>query len=551
MNGKIKNFLNDYVSDNQKNIYLKPLSDIHLSPDDKDDVKMALYSLAGLAIFILILACINFINLSTASSNLRKKEIGVRKVVGASRKVIFGQFISESVLYAFISMILAVMLSALLLPSFNTVVQRQLSLYFLADSNFIVLLVIIMIASGIFSGIYPAVYLSSFKPAEIIKSGVFNPVKNRKGLLRKSLVTFQFFISLFLIITTLYVIKQVQYMNNKYLGFDKKDLLIVRVFGDRSSGDFLTLKNELLKNGNILDASVSSNAPFVGNWGKEITWEGSNENQKMNIMYNSVGYDFIDTYKMQIVKGRNFSRDFSTDKSACLINETACKQFGWDDPIGKRIDSNKFTIIGVVQDFHQYSVHSVIPAYYMTLNSEKLADNTLYSIRLQKGATKQTINFIRSEFKTFFPNSIVEASMFDTNLDIGTGTVWLTLEKLFSIFTIIAILIAANGLFGLVSFTSQRRIKEIGIRKVLGAKTSKLYWMMSSELIMILIIASILAIPAAYFQASIVPGAYKYQLHLIDYVQSIGILLFTALAATVYQTTKTVLANPVNALRYE
>lgn len=551
MNGKIQKFINNYVHDNQKILYLKPLSELHLTADEHQDNEIALYSITGLSIFVLILACINFINLSTAGSNLRKKEIGVRKVVGASRKALFGQFIGESLFFALISMFLALLLAELFLPAFNTIVQRQLPSNFLSDFNFLMLLAVVFLATGILSGLYPAAYLSSFKPAEIIKSGVFNPVKNKKGLLRKSLVTFQFFISLFLIITTIYVIKQVSYMNNKYLGFDKENLAIVKVFGDKPDGDFSTLKNELLQNNAILDASLSNNAPFIGNWGKEITWEGSTENQKLNIMYNSVGYDFVDTYKMEIVKGRNFSREYPTDKDACLINETACKQFGWDDPIGKRIDSNKFTIIGVVKDFHQYSVHVLIPSYYMTLNSEKLAENNLYSIRLNPGSGKQTIDFVRKEFKSFFPSSIIEASMFDTNLDVGTGDVWTIIEDLFSIFTLIAILIAANGLFGLVSFTSQRRIKEIGIRKVLGANVAGLYRMMSSEIIVLLIIAALAAIPSAYFNTYVVPGAYKYQMHFSDFFLSIGLMLITALAATIYHTTKAVYSNPVEALRYE
>lgn len=553
MNDKLKNFLNNYVSSNQKTCYLQPLSELHLNDGASavSDAEFALYAMGCLAFFILVLSCINFINLSTAASNLRKKEIGVRKVVGASRRTLFIQFLSESFAITFISMILAFFIAELLLPYFSTIVQRQLPYDFFMNSQFIWLMVAIFVVAGVLSGIYPAAYLSSFKPAEIIKSGVFNPVKNKKGFLRKSLVGFQFFISLYLIITTIYVIKQVSLMNNKDLGFDKKNLVIVKVFGEKVDGDFSTLKNELIKNNNIIDASLSSTAPFISNWGREINWEGNTANEKINIMYNNIGYDFIDTYKMEIVKGRNFSREFSTDDKACLINETAWKQLGWDDPIGRKLDSNKYTVVGVVKDFHQYSVHSLIPGFYITLNSENLAENGLYSIRIKPGNTEETIKYVRAQFKSFFPNAIIEASIYESILDVGTRDLWTIVEKLFSIFTVIAILIAANGLFGLVSFTAQRRTKEIGIRKVLGANSAKLYWMMSSEIVVIFVFASILAIPSGYYLSQVTPGAYKYKLQFIDYFLSIELMLITALIATTYHTLKAVYTNPVKSLRYE
>ncbi|NLT50697.1 MAG: FtsX-like permease family protein [Ignavibacteria bacterium] len=551
MNDKLKNFLDNYVSNNQKTCYLKPLSEIHLTAGEHKDAEFALYATASLAFFILILSCINFINLSTASSNLRKKEIGVRKVVGASRKTLFLQFLSESFAITFISMVLALLFAELILPYFNTIVQRQLPFNFFMNTQFILLMAAIFVVAGVLSGIYPAAYLSSFRPAEIIKSGVFNPVKNKKGFLRKSLVGFQFFVSLLLIITTIYVIKQVSLMNNKDLGFDKKNLVIVKVFGEKSDGNFSALKNELVKNNNIIDASLSSTAPFISNWGREINWEGSTASEKMNIMYNNIGYDFIDTYKMEIVKGRNFSREFSTDDKACLINETAWKQLGWDDPIGRKLDSSKYTVVGVVKDFHQFSVHSLIPPFYLTLNPEKLADNGLYSIRIKPENAEETIKYVRAQFKSFFPNAIIEASIYESILDVGTRDLWTIVEKLFSIFTVIAILIAANGLFGLVSFSTQRRTKEIGIRKVLGANSGKLYWMMSSEIVVIFVLAAVLAIPSGYYQSQMIPGAYKYQLQFIDYFLSVGLMLITALAATTYHTTKAVYTNPVKSLRYE
>ena len=353
---KIYNLIGHYNQENAyKKLYLKPLSEIHLSAEEDNDYKTALFYLAGTAFFVLVLASINFINLLTASSNLRTKEIGIRKVVGGSRGSLFLQFIGESVVYSSLAALLAFTLIELFLPSFNVVVGRQLKISYFEDFGFLSIIVGTFLFTGVLSGIYPALYLSSLSPIGVIKGNLTkrNSSSKSRSLLRKTLVTFQFIVSITLIIATVFVMKQVNFMKNKDLGFEKKNLLLCRVFGDNPNGKFETLRNELLRNPEIMDATLSINAPFNGTWGKEINWQGASADEKTGMNYNAVGYDFVDTYKMKIVLGRDFSRERPGDTSTCIINEAAWKEIGWTDPLGKKIDDNRYTIIGVVKDFHQ------------------------------------------------------------------------------------------------------------------------------------------------------------------------------------------------------
>ena len=555
INTKIYNFFEKYNNNNFKKLYLKPLSELHLAADETNDIKTGLYYIGGFAIFVLALACINFINVSTSNSYLRRKEIGVRKIVGASRFALIIQFIAESILISFIAIVMTFLLVAILLPEFNAVVQRQMEISLNHDFKFIMLIIFAFLITGFLSGLYPALYLSGFRALQVIKGNVSLFSKphtgSSKSFLRKLLVGFQCCISITLLISTIYVVKQVKFMNNKDLGFEKQNLLVCKIFGKNDAGRFETLRNELMSNSNIVEATQSINAPFYGNFGKEINWEGAAPNEKIVINYNAVDCNFIDTYKMKMVLGRNFSTQFPTDSKACIINETAWEKLGWKDPLGKKIDNNKFTIIGVVKDFHPYTVHEKIPAYYMTLNSGGLKESGIFGIRINPGNKEKTTEFINDQFRKFFPNAIIEVNDFDNDIDFGTKGLWETAEKIFIGFAIISVLIAANGLFSMISFASQRKMKEVGIRKVFGANSSQIYLLMSKEFIYILILAAFMALPAGYFITHITPGAYKYQMQSSDYLTGIGLMIITAVIASVYHTTKAVLSNPVEILKYE
>ncbi len=555
VNKKIYNFQDQYLTNNYKKLYLKPLPELHLTANERNDVEIALYYIGAFAIFVLFLACINFINLSTSNSFLRKKEIGIRKVTGASRTSLFLQFIGESILFTFISMVLAFLLVKFLIPYFNLIVERPLTLNFIKDSQFVLIMISVFVVTGFLSGLYPALYLSGFQPAQVFRGDVSLFKKNKKGtsksFLRKSLVAIQFCISVSLLTSTVYVVNQVHFMKNKDLGFDKQNLMVCSIYGSKPIGSFETLRNKLLDNPNIIDATLSENAPFHGDWEKEINWEGATDEEKIGVLYNRIDYNYIDTYKMEIILGRNFSKRYPTDVHACLINETAMKTFGWANPIGKKIDDNNFTIIGVVKDFHPYSVHEKIPPFYMVLNSGNLDDGGIFAIRIKSNDKEKTASFIRQSFREYFPDAIIEATTFDNNLNYGTKGVWEIVEKVFFGFSIIAILIAANGLFGMISFASQRRMKEIGVRKVFGAASSNLYFIMSKEFIFILLASALMTFPAGYLVAHTTPGAYKYQMVFSDYLFAIAVMIITTLVSTIYHTTKAVMTNPAEILKYE
>ena len=555
VNKKIYNFVDNYVPDNIKKLYLKPLSEVHLTSNERNDIEIALLYIGLIAVFVLLLACINFINLSTANSHLRTKEIGIRKTIGASKFVLFKQFINEAVMYSLLSMIGAFILVQLFLPAFNTIVERQLTFSLAGNLKFIILMITVFIVTGVLAGIYPALYLSSFRPVDVLRGNMtLFSKKSRstsKSFIRRALVTFQFVVSISMIIVTTFIINQVNFMKNMDLGFIKDNLLLCRVYGEVSNGNFETLRNDLLHNQNIEDASISITAPFNGLWTKEITKEGSLPDEKTNIEYNAAGYNFLNTYKIKLESGRNFSREFPTDSGACLINETAVKDFGWQDPIGKKIDDNRYTIIGVMKDFHPYSVHEKIHPYYLTLNNGKLSQNNIYSIRVRPSDQDNTIRFIKEQFRNYFPDAIIEVAAFDNNFDAGTKGVWEIVEKIFFFFSIIAVLIAANGLFGLVSFAMQRRTKEIGIRKVFGAEAAGLYLLTSREFLALLLIAVLFALPSGYIVSKTTPGAYKYSMQVTDYFIGIGLMFITALLAMMYHTTKAVFSNPVESLRSE
>jgi len=552
---KIYNFADKFVVNNYKKLYLKPLSELHLKADERNDIEMALYYISGFAVFVLVLACINFINMATANSYLRKKEIGVRKVVGASRSTLFVQFIGESLIFSFISLLIASMLVEIFLPYFNAVVQRQIEISVSRDIGFILVMISAFLITGILSGIYPALYVSSFRASQVIKGDLSLFKQARQGssktFLRKSLVTFQFCISIALLIGTVYVVRQVHYMKTKDLGFERQNLLVCQVFGQSSSGNFEILRNELLGNPNVVDAAVSINSPFHGDWEKEINWEGAAPNDRMSINYNSVDYNFIGTYEMKMVLGRNFSRQFPSDDKACIINETAWEMLKWENPLGKRIDDNKYTVIGVVKDFNPYSVHEKIPPYYMTLKADRLDEAGIFAVRIKPADKENTVSFVKAQFSRFFSDAIIDVGDFDSGIDLGTKSVWEVVEKVFIGFGIIAVLIAANGMFGMISFASQRRMKEVGIRKVFGANIPQLYLMMSKDFAFLLLFSSLFAFPSGYLVLRTTPGAYKYQLQSVDYLICIGVMVLTALAASVYHTTKAVFSDPVKTLRYE
>jgi putative ABC transport system permease protein len=429
--------------------------------------------------------------------------------------------------------------------------KTQLTLGYTKDWKFIIFIFIIFGMVGIISGLYPAFYLSSFEPVSIIKGKASKGGRESKGIFRRILVAFQFVISISLILSTLFINKQVNYIKNKDLGFDKTNLLRCHVDKNNSKSNFTELRNVLLSNPSIVNASVSSYLPFHSGSSREINWEGALEGKKIAVDYNAVDYNFINTFKMKIIKGRNFSKEFLSDKNACLINETFAAIVGWNNPIGKKLWDNKYNVIGVIKDFHPYSVHNKIPPCLMTLNTGNLSNENEYCVKILPNNIPGSIEFVNNTLKRFFPDKLFEVQLFDNDFDRNTMAVWNGVQNTFGFFSVLAIIIAVIGLLGLVSFTIQRRTKEIGIRKVLGASRGGLYLIIIKEFLIILFIAIIFAAPGAYIFIKTTPGAYKPIYTAGDFILPlIGIITFTALI-TLQQVLGAVTRNPVKSLKYE
>jgi putative ABC transport system permease protein len=547
---KIQHLLSLKDEKNDSQLYIKPLKDVLLNPTKEAISNSPIPYYAAIALFILILACINFINLTTARSGLREKEISIRKVVGGNRISLIKQFIGESVFVSLPSMLVAFVLAKAYLPVFNSYMQTQLDLNLTQNWQFIFSMILIFLAVGILAGIYPAFYLSSLKPITVMK-GTLISLKSGKGALRKILVSFQFMVSITLILSTIFMFKQVDFMKHKNLGYNKSNLLRCFIEANDSKSSFAELRNTLLANPKIINACVSWNTPAHGTWWREVNWDAGNEDQKLNALFNAADYSFINTFQMKIVKGRNFSKEFTTDSSACLINETMAAQIGWDNPIGKKIFDKKYTVIGVIKDFHPISVHNKIPPYLVGLHNGKLNSQNDFCVRISSDDISQTMQYVRNTLKSFFPDKIFEVQLYDTDFDKGTMAVWEGVQSTFGFFSVLAIIIALIGLLGLVSFSTRRKTKEIGIRKVLGASEGGLYLLVVKEFFILLAISIILASPCAYVVLITAPGAYKYQVTTGDFI----IPLFAIIVVTVLVTLKQILsvtkANPSESLHYE
>ncbi|RJP66955.1 MAG: ABC transporter permease [Ignavibacteriales bacterium] len=549
---KIKNLLYKKIDNNNSKLYLKRIDEALINATREAMSNSPIPYYAAIALFILILACINFINLTTARSGLREREIGIRKVVGGSRWSLIKQFTGESVLISFPAMVLAFLFAKAYLPVFNTYMETQLEISITGNWQFVLLMIILFLLVGMLAGLYPSFYLSSLKPVAVIKGNHFSSKsgKANKGMLRKILVAFQFIISITLILSTVFMFKQVDFMKHKDLGYNKTNLLRCYIEAGESKSTFAELQSRLMSNPSIINACVSENTPAHGTSGTEIRWEGGTEDQYIYGLINRIDHNFISTFQMKIVKGRNFSKEFSTDSSACLINETLASAIGWSNPIGKKIN-NRYTVIGVIKDFHPVSVHNRISPYLALLHNGKLNHENDYCVRISPNDISNSMQFVRNILKSFFPNNIFEVQLYDTNFDKGTMAVWEGVKSTFGFFSALAIIIALIGLLGLVSFSTRRRTKEIGIRKVLGASESGLYLLVSKEFLMLLVFAIILAAPLAYIVLVTAPGAYKYQVTTMDFLIPLMAIVAVTILVTLKQVLSVTKANPSDSLHYE
>jgi putative ABC transport system permease protein len=371
--------------------------------------------------------------------------------------------------------------------------------------------------------------------------------------LKKILTTTQFSISLFMLIVSFILYRHVNFILNKELGFDDKNIIFSEV-NAQDKIDFETIRQRLLQHSEIVDASFSSTIPFQGNIGGYVSWEGAEQDQKEMVSRNYVNYDFIPTYNLKMLYGRNFSKEYPSDNKGCIINETALKVFGWKEPIGKQVFlfGKPYPVIGVVKDFHPFSVHNPIPTYVMFLNDNVVSGSRLLTVRFTDGNRQKAHQLVTSELEKIFPNDPFEFKDFKVIFFLdGAISFWQSLKKLFFFFATVTLVISSSGLFGLILFTTRRRTKEIGIRKVLGSSVGNIYQQLSTEVISLLGLASLVASPGAWYIYKTMPGAYKEPLDASVFLVAIGLVALVAFLTISYHVLKVAICNPVEALRYE
>ncbi len=543
---------------------LQPILDIHLYSKIQDEAEAGgdisyIYIFASVAIFMLIIACINYMNLATARSVNRAREVGVRKVMGSQRRQLIAQFITESVVLAFIAMVASLLLIYALLPSFNTLANKSLPFSFILQTPVLLSLVGIALFVGVVGGSYPAFYLSGFNPVNVLKGKV--SARGGSVLFRKFLVVFQFAISIFMLISTLIVYDQLQYMRNKDLGFEKER--VVR----------LTLNEGALREKAQVLVDRLKQTPEVTAVGMANTWPGQNIGKLLlkvednegkltdrGVDLYSADFDFVKTLGMHIVEGRDFSRDIISDTTyAVLVNESMVKRMAWDNPIGKKFifagggpngtDIEKH-VVGVVKDYHQNSLYDAIEPLMIVLDR----NNNNVFVRTTEGDVRQSIAAIEKAWKDIFPTYTFEYNF----LDADFNSQYKADEKrsqIFTAFSGMTIVIACLGLLGLAAFTTEQRTKEIGVRKVIGATVQNLVMLVSREFFILVGIGMVLAFPASWYFTHDWLQNFAYRIELEGewptFVISATLAFVITLVTVGYHVVRAASANPVTALRDE
>ena len=536
---------------------LEPLRDIHLHSNTKYELELNgdihyVYIFAALAVFILLLACINFTNLSTASAAKRSREVGIRKVMGSLKKQLIFQFLTESVLLTFLATICAYILIFLLLPYFNHVSGKNISFSFFVGFKTVSVILLLCILVGVVAGIYPSFFLSSFNTIKVLKGS--SSTGSGKNVLRNGLVIFQFFVSITLIIATIIVFQQLHYMQNKKLGYDKEQVMYLpdAYLLGRLQDAF---KDDLMRDTRVISASIARSVPGSANMdGTEIFPKNENGNgAEIHTNIYHIDYDFLRTLGIPVAQGRNLSKDFPTDSSAILINEAAVRQLGWSglNPLGRSIvrsGQKEYKVVGVVNDFHYASLKQKIAPLMMMLGNNYGG----LIIKLRAGDTKLYIDDLKKKWTSFHPEGAFNYQFLDENFASLYAAEQRT-GQIFSSFTIIAILIASLGLFGLAAFVTEQRTKEIGIRKVLGASISQLLVLVTKDFLYLVGAAFVLSIPFTWWAMNNWLQEFAYRININVWVFPLSGLaaVFIALLTISFRAIKASVANPVASLKTE
>ncbi len=564
LRAKMPDFLIKYMSDEIQEadirfeIDLQPVTSIHMHSDlmaeigNNSDISYV-YILTAITLFILILASINFMNLSTAKSANRAREVGIRKVVGSTRKHLIRQFIGESVIISLISLFIAFFLMELILPAFNTITGKDLDMMYILDWQLTLGFILLAVVVGIFAGSYPAFYLSAFNPLRVLQGRLKAGSSN--SLLRNILVFIQFTVSIALIIGTVVIYKQLTFMREKDLGFEPSNVIVISLRNQETKSKAQVIKEKFLSYPNVLSASLTTGLPAGQLSGSGYFPEGYGDKDPWLIYGFSVDPDLIEkTLKMKIIDGRNFSTEFTTDSTAVLINEVLLKKLAWDDPIGKIIYSDRTTptpyrIIGVVRDFHIQSLHQQINPIMLRFMG---GQPNYMIIKLLSDSTPLTLLALENAWEEINPDIPFDYQFLNERIDQ-----FYAYEKkmgnIFVYFTVFALFIAALGLYGLATFISEQRTKEIGIRKAMGSSIARISYILSRDFAKPVLLANLVAWPAAWFSINkwLQNFSFKTDLALWIFPAAALLTLIIALITVNIQTIRAASANPVNSLRYE
>ena len=541
---------------------LQKLTDIHLyshtdyEAEPNGDINRV-YIFSAIALFILLIACINYMNLSTARSVLRAREIGIRKVVGARRKELIAQFLSESILICWAAILLAGAFTFLTLPWLNKVSGQDLSFNTLTQPGIMIPLLLIPFVVGIVSGIYPALFMSSFQPVKTLK-GLFN-VGGSSISFRKVLVVVQFSIGIILIITTVIVFQQLHYIQKKSLGFDR-EWVVTMAYTTEVSRQYESFRNELLQNSAFKSMTRSSRIPtgrLLDNMGAYTLSGDSLRPVVTDIKFVSSDHDFTSTFGIPMISGRYFSREYGTDTASFVINESSVKALGWKNAsqaIGKdfKYGDQRGHIIGVINDFHFESMHQAIVPMIMVMFPPSQSYYNNLSIKITGSNISSAISWLEKTWKKYFPESPVDYTFLDENFD----RLYQSEQRqatLFTTFACLAIFIACLGLFGLSAFAISQRIKEIGIRKVLGADVSTIVALLSKDFLKLVAISALFAFPVAWYFMNNWLQDFAYRINMPWWIFIIAgiIAAMIALITISFQAIKAAVANPVKSLRTE
>ncbi len=540
---------------------LEPLTDIYLRSDLSTQLEPVsearyVYIFSAIAFFILLIGCINFINLATARSNRRAPEVGMRKVMGASRAQLISQLVCESTLLSIIALFLALGLVELLLPFFNHLTGKSLAMYYFTNTFTWLGIIGITLLTGLLAGSYPSLLLSAYQPAKILRGSSGNRSQRR---LRKTLVVLQFTISIALIVGTAIIGEQLHFMQNKELGFNKDHLVVLPIKSDGIKLRYETLRTELLQNPNVIAVTAASGLP-----GQRMPadsypiFPAGKEGEDWAMRTTMVDYDFLKTMRIKLISGRDFSRQFPADAGAAFIlNESAVRALGWNAPLGQKLvweaggpnGVKVGQVIGVVEDYHYESLHKQIDPLILHIEPKRFSN---LAVRIRSENSAETLAFLEGTLRQFDAEQVFEHSFLDENLTHSYSSES-KLGEIVRYFSSLAIFIAGLGLLGLAAFTAEQRTKEVGVRKVLGASAFGLVGLLSSEFVKLVLLANLIAWPIAYYTLDLWLQNFAYRIEIEWWLFALagGLALLIALLTVSTQAIRAALANPVESLRYE